>query len=123
MDSNNHEDHSIKLFKHKSESFKSILEGGSGEYENVIAILKNLKRGNSIASKFSQTVSSNVSSGFKARTGGQDYKEFFNDMLRRMIANLGAIHGIPISNLVDLAVMLKDEPDAIKIKIISKIAG
>jgi len=58
--------------------------------------------------KVSRTVSSNISSGFKKETGGQDYKEFYDDGMRSRIAHLGAELGVETSLLVDFVIAAKD---------------
>ena len=59
--------------------------------------------------KATSSISSNVSSGFKKRTGGRDYKAYYDLGLRRAIAELGALGGAPLGTLVQLVVALKDE--------------
>jgi hypothetical protein len=58
--------------------------------------------------KKSSSISSNISSGFKARTGGQDYKSFYDDSLRSQIADWGAQYGVQVALIVDLVVEMKD---------------
>lgn len=74
--------------------------------------------------KDTRVISSNVSSGFKKVTGGEDYTSCYKIDLRRAIAELGATSGVQVSLLVELAVLLKQQSPSIKRKIIrSLIAG
>lgn len=55
------------------------------------------------------SISSNISSGFKARTNGEDYKRYYHDeALRGRIAEISAYHSVPVGLIVDLVVAMKD---------------
>ena len=58
--------------------------------------------------KSSSTVSSNISSGFKKETGGQNYKEFYGANMRSKIARLGANFGVETSLIVEFVVAARD---------------
>lgn len=70
--------------------------------------------------KNSNTVSSNVSSGFKKATG-EDYKSHYDDDLRRAIAELGTTAGVQVSLLVKITVLLKSESPSAKRKFIDEL--
>jgi hypothetical protein len=55
------------------------------------------------------SISSNISSGFKAKTSGKDYKQYYYDeVLRGKIAEISAYLGVPVSLVVELVVAMKD---------------
>jgi hypothetical protein len=74
----------------------------------IIQKIKQAIRKTGAPQKASRTVSSNISSGFKKETGGQDYKEFYDDGMRSRIARLGAELGVETSLIVDFVVAAKD---------------
>lgn len=74
----------------------------------IIQKIKQAIRKSGATPKASRTVSSNISSGFKKETGGQDYKEFYDDGMRSRIARLGAELGVETSLIVDFVVAAKD---------------
>ena len=71
--------------------------------------------------KLSRSVSSNISSGFKRATGGQDYKDYFDQNLRSRIADLGANLGVPTDLLVDLVVAIRGCPASQKSQMLNEI--
>jgi hypothetical protein len=71
--------------------------------------------------KSSSTVSSNISSGFKKETGGQDYKEFYGANMRSRIASLGANFGVETSLIVDFVVAARDLDPAAKDQMLDEI--
>lgn len=72
--------------------------------------------------KSARSISSNISSGFKARTGGEDYKVAYDDGLRSQIAAWGAVHGVPVALIVEFVVLVKDESWQTKRKQIAEVS-
>ncbi len=87
----------------------------------IIQQIKRAIRKTGAARKRSSTVSSNISSGFKSATRGQDYKEFYSPDLRSNVAHLGAELGVEIPLLVDFVVAAKDLDAATKSQILDEI--
>ena len=72
--------------------------------------------------KSARSISSNISSGFKARTGGKDYKVAYDDGLRSQIAAWGAVHGVPVALIVEFVVLVKDDLWQTKQKQIAEVS-
>ena len=87
----------------------------------IIQKIKQAIRDSEAPQKASSTVSSNISSGFKKETGGQDYKEFYDNGMRSRIARLGAELGVETSLIVDFVVAAKDLDAETKIQVLDDI--
>jgi hypothetical protein len=87
----------------------------------TIQQIKQAIRKTGATQKLSRTVSSNISSGFKKETGGQDYKDFYDADMRSKIARLGANLGVEISLIVDFVVAVRDLDAATKDQMIDEL--
>ena len=90
----------------------------TGDLENIIQQIKK-SRSQTAKGKNLNSISSNVSSGFKAKTKGHDYKAYYNIDLRREVASWGAKYGVPVELIVKLVVAMKDESEQSKQNIIN----
>lgn len=76
--------------------------------ELVQRVKKAMYRGEG-GGKSLSSISSSISSGFKAKTRGEDYKTYYYDQgLRGNIAEISAQYSVPVALVVDLVVAMKD---------------